>query len=187
MYSKILKDASFYSLQIEIDKKTASAMREKGCPCGGGLNVANFQRKTRGVPESIEAKFNLRFSFCCNKEGCRKRKTPPTVRFAGRKLWAAQLVLILSGDCSSQTEKCFKQKFGASSRVIRQWRHWWAQIFSQSKFWTKSRFRVPGLKKGSPFDLGALLIAFREHIPDLRASLLHCLGFFSEGWEVTLN
>ena len=37
-----------------------------------------------------------RFSFCCSRDGCRKRKTPPSLRFLGRKVYVAAMVVLIA-------------------------------------------------------------------------------------------
>ena len=38
----------------------------------------------------------IRLSFCCDRDGCRKRVTPPSVRFLGRKVFLAVAVILIS-------------------------------------------------------------------------------------------
>ena len=38
----------------------------------------------------------LRLSFCCDREGCRKRVTPPSVRFLGRKVYLAAVMILIN-------------------------------------------------------------------------------------------
>ena len=71
-------------------------------PCSywgiGHISVANYPQKPRLLPEGLPDEAAMRLSFCCSAEGCRKRTTPGSVRFAGRRLWLAALVLVLCGD-----------------------------------------------------------------------------------------
>ena len=40
--------------------------------------------------------FVRRFSLCCGREGCRKRATPPSLRFLGRRVYLCAVVLVAS-------------------------------------------------------------------------------------------
>jgi hypothetical protein len=40
--------------------------------------------------------FDRRFSLCCGREGCRRRATPPSVRFLGRRVYVGAVVIVAS-------------------------------------------------------------------------------------------
>jgi hypothetical protein len=80
MWHTLLDDESaFFNLLIEIetDEKLATEVKSAGCPCGGRLDRADYPRKPRGLPPEWEETFSSRISFCCAREGCRRRITPP--------------------------------------------------------------------------------------------------------------
>ena len=77
-------ESPFFSYLIESDEKLAADTRQRGCPCGGRIDRADYPRKPRGVPAEWDEAFSRRYSFCCAKEGCRRRSTPPSLRFFGR-------------------------------------------------------------------------------------------------------
>ena len=85
MYHELPRGASFWSFLFAIDQDLAETTRKKACPCGGRLHCANYPRKPRGTPVQLPEPQRLRLSFCCDRDGCRKRVTPPSVRFLGRK------------------------------------------------------------------------------------------------------
>ncbi len=68
----------------------------KGCSCGGRLHSANYPRAPRGGPDHLPEEYRSRFSFCCDRDGCRKRMTPPSVRFLGRKVYLGAVVILVS-------------------------------------------------------------------------------------------
>jgi hypothetical protein len=81
-----------------IDAEQAERVRARGCECGGRLHRADYPRKVRGLGPEHEALLSRRLSFCCAREGCRRRHTPPSVRFWGRMVYAAAVVvLVMSG------------------------------------------------------------------------------------------
>ena len=90
------RSGSFWSLLLSIDRDLAECARRQGCPCGGRLHCANYARAPRGGPEHLPDGYRQRFSFCCERDGCRKRVTPPSVRFLGRKVYLGAVVVLIS-------------------------------------------------------------------------------------------
>ena len=76
----------------EVDRELAQRVQEQGCQfcLKGTLHRADYERKPRGGP----AHWEERHSFCCDREGCRRRHTPPSVRFLGRKVYVAFVVVL---------------------------------------------------------------------------------------------
>ena len=86
MLQRFLSDRKFFEMLLVFDQDIAEKTgREKCVFCAGTLHQANFQRKPRGCPEILDDDFNLRFSFCCYR--CRKRLTPNSFRFFGRRVY----------------------------------------------------------------------------------------------------
>src|SRR5262249_9270810 len=89
--------AKFFRELFRIDEAAVSdAQRDGGRRCRGRLDRADYPRKVRGVPAGLEGQFSRRFSLCCSRQGCRRRLTPPSVRFLGRRVYAAVLVVVAS-------------------------------------------------------------------------------------------
>jgi hypothetical protein len=85
-----------YSMLLQIDQDLAAETRLKGCPyCGGILHSACYPRKLEGPCVPQDSKANVRFSFCCSNDGCRRRVTPPSVRFLGRKRYLSAVVILV--------------------------------------------------------------------------------------------
>jgi len=55
-----------------------------------------YQRAPRCGPEHLPEEYRCRFSFCCDRDGCRKRMTPPSARFLGRKVYLGAVVILIS-------------------------------------------------------------------------------------------
>jgi hypothetical protein len=88
---------AFFQALRQIDQDLFLAAKEKGCPhCGGSLDTANYQRKTKGMTEGEN---ELCFSLCCRREGCRKRKKPRSLRFLGRRVFGAWVVILAVDFC----------------------------------------------------------------------------------------
>ena len=78
MYLTWLTDARLYAVLARLDDALAETARRAGCLVYAGvLPSARFPRKPRGGPAELPAGYDLRHSFCCAADGCRKRRTPP--------------------------------------------------------------------------------------------------------------
>ncbi len=85
-------EGKFWKALVRTDEQVAEKVREKGCQhCGGRLHRADYPRKPRGELGEAEGAFCRRHRFCCSQ--CRRRATPPSVRFLGRKVYVGQLVV----------------------------------------------------------------------------------------------
>lgn len=148
--------------------------------CGGALHRGNFSRKTRGFGPGIDAEClagepgpELRLSFCCEREGCRKRHTPASMRFLGRRVYAAivvvlAMVLYQAGARASRPAPADEQApavdapaevaavrpapaVEASPRTLERWRRWWGEDFPASEVWRAAQGRLM-----PPIDAAAL-------------------------------
>ena len=96
MCHAFLADTNFYQLLTRIDESIAEEVRAGGCDCGGALHSARYPRKPRGVRGVLDESYQSRLSFCCAADGCRRRSTPPSVRFLGRKVYLGVIVVLIS-------------------------------------------------------------------------------------------
>lgn len=123
-----------------IDDDLAAKTREAGCPfCGGRLDVADYPRAPRGVTEGLDASWDSRRSLCCAVEGCRRRSTPPSVRFLGRKVYVGAVVVLataLQHGPSKKSVTALSTLLGITRRTLVRWRRWWSTAFTTSRFWT---------------------------------------------------
>jgi hypothetical protein len=147
MCHSFLLDASFYWLLLHLDEQIAREVQAKGCPyCGGRLHRANYARKPRGVPRSVlGAGYTSRLSFCCAEEGCRRRTTPASVRFLGRRVYLGVVVALMSALSRGGRRGCvhyLNQHLGISGRTLQRWRQWWCHEFVHSRFWQVARARL---------------------------------------------
>lgn len=142
MYQSLLSDSSLYKLLSEIDKDLAAEAQKRGCPCGGRLDSARYPRKARGIPEELDEAYGSRHSFCCAQEGCRRRMTPVSVRFLGRKVYVGAVVVLVSalrqGVTPTRLSK-LEQLLGVSRKTVARWRRWWLDIFVRTTFWKSRR------------------------------------------------
>ena len=120
MYHDLLRDASFWSFLFSVDQDLASTARQKACSCGGRLHCAHYPRKPRSGGD-LPKEYGYRLSFCCDRDGCRKRVTPPSVRFLGRKVYLGAVVILVAamrhGPAPRRVRE-LSQLFGADRRTI---------------------------------------------------------------------
>jgi hypothetical protein len=128
MYHELPRNASFWAFLFTIDQGLAEEARLKKCPCGGCLHRANYLRKPRGGGEELPQEYRSRLSFCCEREGCRKRVTPPSVRFLGRKVYLGAIVILVAAMRQGPTPRRVRELsrlFGVDRHTIARWRVFW--------------------------------------------------------------
>jgi len=173
-----LFDARVWRFLQQIDEDCAARCKAAGCPyCGGRLHQASYPRKPRGMPRAL-LKDSRRFSFCCAEEGCRRRTTPPSVRFFGRRVYLGPVFLFVTAMSHQYrgSQQAFCEVFGCAERTIKRWRRWWRTTFVQSPAWQLLRGHfVPAI---SPSVLPASLIE-RLRGGTYRARLLRAVVLLS--------
>lgn len=160
MYRNLLTESSLYPILRALDEKIAEEAREHGCSCGGPLHQACYPRKPRGAPPEVDSDraYDRRWSFCCAVEGCRRRMTPPSVLFLGRKVYFGAVVVLVSvlrqGPSPTRLSRV-KQLVGVSARTVKRWRQWWLSSFAESDVWrtARGRLRVPADASRLPLSL----------------------------------
>lgn len=176
-----LADRLLPQLMRKVDADVSEKVRQGGClHCSGKLHWARYRRKPRGRPkEDRERKEEVfRDSFCCDQDGCRKRHTPPSVRFLGRKVYWGFVVVLVSAmrhGLKPPRLKILCETLGVDPRTVERWREWWLHAFAQSAFWKAARARL-----SPPIDPKALPQALCEAFGvDRRDRLLKLLQFLS--------
>ena len=171
MYTVSSHTLFFHRLR-EIDRNLARITKIAGCPaCGGILDVRNFPRKPRGVSH-LEDGHDVRFSFCCRQDGCRAGVTSPSVRFLGRKVHSALIVIL-----STMVSEWAASEFEVSRQTERRWQDYWRRTCDcASAFY---RERVSSFAAGFKFWPPEIFASFHEHHADLKQAWVWCLGFFT--------
>ena len=144
MYHDLPHGASFWQFLFSVDQDLAANVRIVGCACGGQLHSANYPRKPRGV-DNLPEEYSRRLSFCCDKDGCRKRTTPPSVRFLGPKVYLGAVVVLVAAMRQGPTPRRVRElskRFGADRRTIARWQVFWREHFPNTPFWREARARV---------------------------------------------
>ncbi|EKD73011.1 MAG: hypothetical protein ACD_45C00484G0001 [uncultured bacterium] len=143
MSHKFISSAKFHLLLITIDQEIAKEVLQKGCIyCGNKLHKANYPRSPFGLLSQFRHHYDERFSLCCN--ACRKRTTPPSVRFFGRRWYPAPLFMLISALMLGINERRLrqvKQHFGitVSESTWKRWRRWWRDSFESTQFWQQNK------------------------------------------------
>lgn len=93
-------------------------------------------RASLEVVRPLGEEADFRYSLCCAK--CRKRHTPPSVRFLGRKVYFGAVVVLVSamrhGATPARVRK-LREHLGVSRRTVERRRAWWRDAFGESTFW----------------------------------------------------
>ena len=167
MHHELPAAASFWSFLFTIDQDLAETARQNGCSCGGRLHRADYVRKPRGTPVQLPELQRVRLSFCCDRDGCRKRATPPSVRFLGRKVYLTAIVILISAMRQGPSPRRVRElstRFGVDESTIARWQTFWREHFPQTPFWKVARasFLTVGEIVSLPY---SLVDAFLRHHP----------------------
>lgn len=165
--------SALWPVLTKIDTDLAAQARARGCACGGVLHRSNYPRKIRGI--DVEA---VRESFCCAEEGCRRRMTPESVRFLGRRIYAGFIVVVLTAlrhGLTAGRVTVLQEHLGVDRRTLERWREWWREHFARSGRWRteRGRFMPPPDEATLPWSLWQRFCAVSQ------SPLLELLRFLS--------
>ena len=153
-YQSHLVDQELHQLLEKVDADLAREACQKGCLyCQGKLHRADYDRKPRGGPQ-----WERRYSYCCAEEDCRRRRTPESVRFLGRRVYAGLVVVLISvmmhGLKPGRVHR-IRKALQIDSRTLKRWRQWWLDSFVASSFWkaARARFMPPLCERTLPLSL----------------------------------
>ena len=161
MYHPLLTDARFHNILFDLDRLIAEQVRQEPCRfCQGNLHQSHFPRKPRGVPKGTHPDYSIRFSYCCGTDGCRKRFTPPSMRFLSRKVYSSVviiLIFLLKPETDESRIETINQLLGTTLSVetLRRWRHFWTKDLPQTHTWRRLAIRH-SLSQKLPMSLLAL-------------------------------
>jgi hypothetical protein len=149
-----LADQRVSELLEKVDGDLVADARHRGCRhCQGKVYRSDYARKPRGGPQ-----WEVRFSLCCGSEGCRKRNTPPSVRFLGRRVYAGLVVVLVSAmahGLKPERVQRLREALGIDRRTLERWRQWWLETFVNGSFWreVRARFMPPLCPQSMPLSL----------------------------------
>jgi len=180
MLHEVVVGGKFWKQLIEIDEQIASRVAARGCPhCGGRLHRGDYIRKPRGglVALGAEEGAARRISLCCDREGCRRRALPPSVRFLGRKVYVGAAIVIACVIAQvSATAATARRASGIAPRTVRRWSRWWRKGYAQSPHFAEARARLMPPVEVSELP-GGLWARFATHAGDALVGLARLLGF----------
>lgn len=130
-----ISDSNFFERLDAEDGRVVAAVKAARCPdCGGRLDQADYPRKPRGGDIAMAGeRFGRRRSLCCAKEGCRHRRTPPSLVFLGRRVYLAITVVVAAWRSTASRSP--------PRRTVRRWRTWFAAL-KDRRWWTVQRARL---------------------------------------------
>lgn len=177
LYQSFIEDASLPEILKRIDEDLARTTRAAGCGCSGALHVSNYPRKPR-CPWTLPEGCDRRLSFTCAI--CRKRTTPPSALFLGRRVYLAVVVALVSALRQGPTPArmaVLRQHWGVPERTVLRWQKWWGEAFAGSPFWRQARARLarPLDEAVLPFSL-AVAFGVDSGAVDRVCALLHFLA-----------
>jgi hypothetical protein len=145
---------------MKFDEDLAVEAKRGGCTrCGGRLDSSRYSRKPRVSPTvKLPVKYDERFSYSCATRTCRKRRTPPSTRFLGRRVYLGAVVVLATAMQQGATRwraSQLRELFGVSLQTLARWRSWWADAFAESAFWKAARaaFSPPVAASAAPSSL----------------------------------
>jgi len=146
MCPTLLEDARLYAILLKYDGDLAAEARGLGCVCGGVLHSARYARKPRGSAEiAFPEGYDRRDSFCCSEDGCRRRTTPASLRFLGRKVYLGAVVTLVTAmkhGVSGRRAAALRAAVGVSRQTLARWRTWWTEVFVATAFWQLARAQL---------------------------------------------
>jgi hypothetical protein len=80
--------------------------------------------QAQGTSVQLPKEECIRLSFCRDRDGCRKRVTPQSLRFLGPKVYPGAIVTLISTMRQGPTPRRVRQlsqRFGADRRTIAHW------------------------------------------------------------------
>jgi len=169
MDHRLLQRVSFWAFLFSIDRDLAATACRAGCSCGGRLHRADYPRKPRGGPKGLPQEYTYRLSFCCSRDGCRKRATPPSVRFLGRKVYLHAVVILVAAMRQGPTPRRvgeLAELFDVHRRTIARWQAFWREEFPQTSFWKVARGQLTLLVELADLPRALLTAFFRKEAPD---------------------
>jgi hypothetical protein len=177
---KLVFDDNFHGILFKIDQELAKEVEDSDCPyCDHQLHHADYPRSPNGIPADKRHHYEYRFSFCCSK--CRKRVTPQTVRFFGRRWYPAAaflLVCVLRLGVTDKRIEQVKRHLGihVNKRTWERWGIWWQDVFESTLFWKQAKGNL-AVQPASSFLISRFLL--RTFSGNLSTQLVYLLRFLS--------
>ncbi len=171
MFDEVVLEREFFEMLERQDEAILFRVAELGCPvCAGRLHRGDYDRKPRGgLMARAGEPFVKRFSLCCEREGCRKRATPPSLRFLGRRVYLGAVVILASVVAHALDAAAeIRATTGVPARTTRRWLAWWMGPFLSTEVFVAIRARLITVDEAalptSIFDRLPGAVALRAHL-----------------------
>lgn len=147
MFHQLVFGGEFFAALEREDLEITKRVAAEGCPiCGGRLDRGDYERKPRGALIAPEgADFIVRFSLCCAREGCRKRATPPSLRFLGRRVYLGAVVIVAAIVAQARGLARGQRVTGVPARTLERWLGWWGGSFITTEVFVAVCARLVGV------------------------------------------
>jgi hypothetical protein len=162
MFDQLVLGREIFELLEQHDAAITGRVQAAGCPvCEGRLHRGDYYRKPRGGLIAREGEdFVRRFSLCCAEDGCRKRATPPSLRFLGRRVYLGAVVILASVVAQALgVTGAIRKATGVPARTTRRWLGWWRGPFLNTAVFVAIRARLVGV------DVGQVPRSILERVP----------------------
>lgn len=162
IYPTLPLDRDFFLGLVQIDEEIARQVAAAGCLwCGGPLHRSDFERKPRGdLFVATDVEIVRRISYCCGRDGCRRRATPPSVVFLGRRVYLGAVVIAASAIALAWREpKARRTATRVPARTLRRWARWW-----RGELTATSLFAALSGLLASPIDASRLPCSLLERL-----------------------
>ena len=83
-------------------------------------------------------------AFAAPKKIAGRRRTPESVRFLGRRVYAGLVVVLITvmiHGLKPERVRRIREALQVDSRTVKRWRQWWLDSFVRSSFWKAARAR----------------------------------------------
>ena len=147
MFCQLVFGREFFATLEREDLEITARVAAGRCPaCGGRLDRSDFDRKPRGAliaPEGVD--FVVRFSLCCARDGCRKRATPPSLRFLGRRVYLGVVVIVAAIVARTLGLTRGQRATGVPARTAQRLLGWWGGPFVTTEVFVAVCARLVGV------------------------------------------
>lgn len=179
MVHKFLSNTKFHQFLILLDDNLADEIRQNGClHCEDELNSSDYPRSPFGVSTAFREFYRSRRSFCCRR--CRRRTTPPSVRFFNQRWYCAPFFILISALMSKSRKrqlKALQKHLGltVNKRTLLRWRIWWQTYFPTTPFWKQMKALTPHQVINGPFPWSIL----NTYSGQLKEKIIQLLRFLT--------
>jgi hypothetical protein len=148
MFGDLSLSGEFFLMLAAMDEEIARRVAAGRCPaCRGPLHRGDYMRKPRGGWFAAAGEELVRrFGLCCGREGCRKRATPPSLRFLGPRVYLGVVVIVASmvAQALGRRATAIRRATGVAARTARRWLVWWQGPFIRTEVFEAVRARLIG-------------------------------------------